>query len=195
MEGNLDCYLRGGGHRIILTGGGEPVDAPTKLFGTLDIINRKKKEMGITLDLLAVYSNGVNLLKPKSEGNNKTILDELVEREVQDINISVHGLTKEERMVISGAQMGNIDFDTLIPRIVEKGVRVMTRTTLAKGLIDSVDKIEKFTKWMSGLGVKMIYFSNLFKVPSGLNESLLEAKPYLSGPTNTELTSMSSYMM
>jgi molybdenum cofactor biosynthesis enzyme MoaA len=165
MDENLENYLRGGGRKIILTGGGEPVDAPAKLFGTLDLINKKKKELGIALELLTVYSNGVSLLKPESEGSDRTILDKLVDHGVQDINISVHGLTKEERTAISGEQMGNIDFDTLIPWIVEKGVRVMTRTTLAKGFIDSVDKIEEFTKWMSGLGVRMIYFSDLFKVP------------------------------
>lgn len=165
MEENLDKYLKGGGRKIILTGGGEPIDAPAKLFGTLDLINKKKKGLGINLDLLTVYSNGVGLLKPESEGSDKTMLDKLVERGVQDINISVHGLTKEERTAISGEQMGNIDFETLIPRIVEKGVRVMVRTTLAKGYIDSVDKIEKFTEWMSRLGAKIIYFSDLFEVP------------------------------
>lgn len=165
IEENIDKYLKGGGRRIILTGGGEPIDAPTKLFGTLDIINKKKKEYGVILDLLTVYSNGVSLLKPMFEGVDKTILDKLVEHGVKDINISIHGLTKEERTAISGEQMGNVDFETLIPRIVENGVRVMTRTTLANGFIDSIDKIEKFTAWMSGLGVKIIYFSDLFKVP------------------------------
>lgn len=165
MEENIESYLRSGGRRIILTGGGEPVDAPLKLFRTLDIINRKKKELGIDLELLTVYSNGVSLLKPESEDSKKTFLDKLVEHGVQDINISVHGLTTEDRTSISGEQMGNVDFDSLIPRIVERGVRVMTRTTLAIGFIDSVDKIEKFTKWMSDLGVRMVYFSDLFKVP------------------------------
>lgn len=165
MDENIDKYLKGGGRRIILTGGGEPVDAPAKLFGTLDIINKKKKEYGTTLDLLTVYSNGVSLLRPEFDGADKTILDKLVEHGVQDINISVHGLTIDERSVISGEQMGNVDFGTLIPRIVEKGIRVMTRTTLANGFIDSIDKIEKFTKWMSRLGVKIIYFSDLFEVP------------------------------
>jgi len=165
MEENVDKYLREGGSRIILTGGGEPIDAPAKLFGLLDIIRKKKKELGINLDLLTVYSNGVSLLKPEKEGGEETMLDKLVEHGVQDINISVHGLTKEERTAISGEQMGNIDFQTLIPSIVEKGVRVMTRTTLAKNFIDSVDKIEKFTKWVSGLGARIIYFSDLFEVP------------------------------
>lgn len=179
MEENIDKYLRGGGRRIILTGGGEPIDAPEKLFGLLDLINKKKKKLGINLDLLTVYSNGVSLLRPEKEGNDKTILDKLVEYGVQDINISVHGLTKEERTAISGEQMGNIDFETLIPRIVEKGVRVMTRTTLAKGYIDSADKIEKFTKWMSGLGVKIIYFSDLFEVPVRTEQTTPGSKPVL----------------
>ena len=165
MEGNLDTYLRGCGRKIILTGGGEPIDAPKKLFGTLELISKKLEKLGVNLDLLAVYSNGVRLLEPVSEGSDKTYVDELLKHGVRDLNISVHGLTNKERSEIAGEYMGNIDFDTLIPRIVEKGMRIMTRTTLAKGFIDSVDTVERFTKWMSGLGVKMMYFSDLFYVP------------------------------
>ena len=165
MEGNLDTYLRGGGRKIILTGGGEPIDAPKKFFGTLKLINKKLKGLGVNLDLLAVYSNGVGLLEPVSKGSDKTFVDEMLEYGVRDLNISVHGLTKEERIEIAGEYMGNIDFDTLIPRIVENNMRIMTRTTLSKGFIDSVDKVKQFTKWMSGLGVKRMYFSDLFFVP------------------------------
>lgn len=165
MEKKLDTYLRGGGRRIILTGGGEPIDAPAKLFGTLDLINKKKKDFGVNLDLLAVYSNGVGLLEPESEGSEKTFADKLLEYGVRDINISVHGLTREERTEIAGEYMGNIDFERLIPTLVKKRLRIMTRTTLAKDFIDSIDKVEKFTKWMADLGVKMMYYSDEFEIP------------------------------
>ena len=52
MEGNLDTYLRGGGRKIILTGGGEPIDAPKKLFGTLELISKKLEKLGVNLVLL-----------------------------------------------------------------------------------------------------------------------------------------------
>ena len=64
-------YLEHGGRKIILTGGGEPLDAPEKLFEALEIINAQKDEMRIDLDLLTVYSNGVKLLSPISESETK----------------------------------------------------------------------------------------------------------------------------
>jgi MoaA/NifB/PqqE/SkfB family radical SAM enzyme len=158
-------YLKQGGRKIILTGGGEPLDAPEKLFGALKIINIQKDKLKVDLDLLTVYSNGVKLLSPISEGNTKIFLDRLVELGVKDINLSISGLTPEEISEISGEKMGNIDFDTLIPSIREKNIRVMTRTTLAKGYIDSISKVAQFTNKMSKLGVGIIYFSDLFEVP------------------------------
>lgn len=162
FEHHLEVYLNGGGRKIILTGGGEPIDAPAKLFGVLRIISEKTRRLGIKLDLLTVYSNGVGLLDPNPE---KTNLDKLFEYGLRDINLSVHGLSQKQRVGISGERMGNVDFETLIPTIVEKGIRVMTRSTLASGFLDSVKEIEEFTAWMSRLGVRIVYFSNLFEVP------------------------------
>lgn len=165
FERNLDGYLANGGRRIILTGGGEPIDAPEKLFGALRLVREKKAEFGVDLDLLTVYSNGVSLLKPISRNTTVTYLDKLALLGVQDINLSVHGRTREERTGISGEAMGNVDFADLVPQIVRKGIRVMTRTTLASGYIDSVEKIDDFVRWMARLGVQIAYFSDLFQVP------------------------------
>jgi MoaA/NifB/PqqE/SkfB family radical SAM enzyme len=172
---NLDDYLSHGGRKIILTGGGEPLDAPAKLFGALREIRKQVKEKSIELDLLTIYSNGVNILKPagkKVEGSivdteeeNFTYLDILKRLGVTDINLSISGLTTEERTRITGDEMGSIDFDTVIPEIVRKGIRVMTRSTLTEGGIDDTEHVTKLTEWMAGLGVHIVYFSDLFNVP------------------------------
>ncbi len=165
FERNLETYLKGGGRRILLTGGGEPIDAPAKLFGALRLIKKKQEELGAGLDLLTIYSNGVGLLKPIVHNATETYLDKLASLGVRDINLSVHGLTPMERMGISGEAMGSVNFEDLVPKIVRKSIRVMTRTTLANGYIDSVEKMAAFVCWMAGLGAEIVYFSDLFHVP------------------------------
>ena len=51
FESHLETYLLGGGRKIILTGGGEPIDAPDKLFGALRLINKKRDELGIEVEI------------------------------------------------------------------------------------------------------------------------------------------------
>ncbi|MBI4121785.1 MAG: radical SAM protein [Parcubacteria group bacterium] len=163
LEQHLNYYLMKGGRRILLTGGGEPIDAPDKLFGALELINRKKTELGVELDLLTVYTNGVSMLNKASP--TETFLDVLIRLGVRDINLSIHGGTMEERSYTSGKRMGRLDVDRLIPEMVRRGVRVMTRTTLTKGGIDSVNKIDAFAGHMDTLGVHIAYFSDLFQMP------------------------------
>lgn len=165
LERHLDYYLGNGGRRILLTGGGEPIDAHKKLFGALELINRKKVELGVDLELLTVYTNGVNVLSRISRDSSETYLDVLVRLGVRDINLSIHGGTPEERTFTSGKYMGRIDVDGLIPALVERGMRVMTRTTLIRGGIDSVEKIDVFARQMEMLGVHIAYFSDLFQMP------------------------------
>lgn len=166
FEEHVENYLRGGGKKIILTGGGEPIDAPTKLFGALRVITEKIKCLGVELELLTVYSNGVSLLDQSPYEIGFTNLECLANHGVRDINLSVHGFSRQQREAISGRKMADIDFETLIPKIVGKGIRVMTRTTLARGFIDSLKEVQRFTSWMSSLGVKIVYFSDLFEVPT-----------------------------
>lgn len=165
LEQHLDYYLRNGGRRILLTGGGEPIDAPEKLYGALELINRKNAELGTELDLLTVYTNGVNILKRVSRDSAETHLDVLARMGVRDVNLSIHGMTIEERTRTSGRHMGNIDVDVLIPTMVRRGIRVMTRSTLTMGGIDSLEKIDAFVRHMDSLGVHIAYFSDLFHVP------------------------------
>ena len=165
LDQHLETYLTGGGKHIILTGGGEPIDAPAKLFGALRLIKDKQHQLGVELELLTIYSNGVGLLKQISSETSETYLDRLASLGVQDINLSLHGLTQEERTAVSGEAMGSVDFGRLIPQIVQKGIRVMTRTALTRGSIDSVEKAETFVRWMVRLGVGIVYFSDLFTVP------------------------------
>ncbi|MBU1132113.1 radical SAM protein [Patescibacteria group bacterium] len=179
FEKDVETYFQQGGRKIILTGGGEPTDDPEKLFGTLRIINEKKGNMGVNLELLAIYSNGVNLLSPISENSSQTFLDKLAEMGVEDINLSISGSTQEEVADISGKAMGDVDFNELIPKIREKGIRVLTRTTLAKGYIDSVDDIKEFVENMSSLGVGIVYFSDLFEVPTRNQETTPGSKKVL----------------
>lgn len=165
LDGHLDFYLRNGGRRILLTGGGEPIDAPEKLFGALELINKKKAELEVELELLTVFTNGVNILNKIALNTSETYLDVLVRLGVRDINLSIHGGTMEERTHISGKYMGRIDVDQLIAEMVSRGVRVMTRSVLAEGGIDSLKKIDAFARHMDALGVHLVYFSDLFKVP------------------------------
>lgn len=165
LDQHLDDYLSGGGRKVILTGGGEPIDAPGKLFGALELIARKKVEYGIDLELLTVYTNGVSLLKRVSPNAPETYLDRLVRLGVRDMNLSVHGGTVAERTATSGEYMGSIDFETLIPRMVRSGVRVMTRTTLTRDGINTVEKMGAFARHMDSMGVGIVYFSDLFSVP------------------------------
>lgn len=165
LERHLDRYLRNGGRRILLTGGGEPIDAPEKLFGALELINHKKQEFGIELELLTVYTNGVNILNKVSCDASEAYLDVLVRLGVRDINLSIHGGTVKERTATSGWHMGRLDVDHLVPEMVRRGVRVMTRTTLTKGGIDSLKKVDAFARHMDSLGVHTAYFSDLFHVP------------------------------
>ena len=171
---NLDDYLSHGGRKIILTGGGEPLDAPAKLFGALKEVRKQVEEKHVELELLTVYSNGVNILKSAgkeieggavgTQEGNATYLDILKELGVTDINLSISGLTAEERTRITGDEMGSIDFDAVIPEIVRRGIRVMTRSTVTEGGIDDVQHVSKFTEWMAGLGAHIVYFSDLFNV-------------------------------
>lgn len=165
LERHLDHYLRNGGRRILLTGGGEPIDAPEKLFGALELINHKKQELGIELELLTVYTNGVNILNKVSRDASETYLDVLIRLGVRDINLSIHGGTVKERTATSGWHMGRLDVNRLVRELVRRGVRVMTRTTLTRGGIDSVEKIDDFARHMDTLGVHIAYFSDLFHVP------------------------------
>ncbi len=165
FEEHLETYLDGGGTKVILTGGGEPTDAPAKLFGALRIIEQMTRRRGVELELLTVYTNAVNLLRPMGSGSAETYLDRLAELGLRDINLSVHGLTYEQKKGISGVAMADVDFDTLVPRIISKGIRVMTRTTLAKDYIESAEQIGAFVRWATSLGVNIAYFSDLFRVP------------------------------
>lgn len=171
LEQHLDTYMNNGGRRILLTGGGEPIDAPNKLFGALELINRKKQELGIELDLLTVYTNGVNILNRISRNSSETNLDVLVRLGVRDINLSIHGSTRRERTNVSGPHMGNLDVDRLIPEMVRRGIRVMTRTTLTRKGISSELEIDDFARHMDGLGVHIAYFSDLFQVPIRNNQT------------------------
>jgi hypothetical protein len=162
---NLDLYLEGGGRKVILTGGGEPTDAPGKLFGALRQVRERTEELGVELELLAVYTNAVKLLRPIMGCGGQTFLDRLAEMGLKDLNLSVHGLTRKQKVVISGEAMASVDFETLIPAIVRKGIRVMTRTVLADGFIDSIQQIEEFVSWAAGLGVGICYFSDMFQLP------------------------------
>lgn len=165
FEDNLDLYLNGGGRKVILTGGGEPTDAPGKLFGALQLVRERTEERDIELELLAVYTNGVKLLRPVLGCGRQTFLDRLAELGLKDINLSTHGLTREQKVVISGEAMADVDFETLIPTIVRKGMRVMTRSVLANGFIDSVQQVEEFVDWAARLGVGICYFSDMFSLP------------------------------
>lgn len=165
LEQHLDRYLRNGGRRILLTGGGEPIDAPAKLFGALELINRKKAELGVELELLTVYTNGVVMLNRMSRDDTETYLDAIVRLGVTDINLSIHGLNDVDKTYTSGKYMGKLDVDVLIPTMRSRGIRVMTRSVLAEGGIDSVDKIDAFARHMDTLGVHICYFSDLFQVP------------------------------
>lgn len=165
FEDNLDVYLDGGGRKVILTGGGEPTDAPGKLFGALRQVRERTAERGIELELLAVYTNAVKLLRPVLGCGQQTYLDRLAELGLKDINLSIHGLTHKQKAVISGEAMANVDFETLIPTIVRKGMRVMTRSVLADGFIDSVQQVEEFVSWAARLGVGICYFSDMFRLP------------------------------
>jgi hypothetical protein len=144
--------------------GGEPLDAPAKLFGALRLINEQRQH-GAEIDLLTIYSNGVRLFEPILADTTETYLDRLVALGVQDMNLSLHGLTRKDRVAVSGVAMGNVDFDLLIPHMVGKGIRVMTRTTLALGYMDSVKKVEAFVRWVADLGAGIAYFSDLFTIP------------------------------
>lgn len=179
FKNDIKTYFRQGGRKVILTGGGEPTDDPEKLFGALKIINDMKASMGIDLELLAIYSNGVNLLLPISEDAPQTFLDKLAEMGVKDINLSVSGSTQEEVADISGKAMGDVNFNELIPKIREKDIRVLTRTTLAKGYIDSVGDITEFVQNMSNLGVGIVYFSDLFEIPTRNQETTPGSKKVL----------------
>lgn len=164
FEEHLGVYLTGGGRKVVLTGGGEPTDAPAKLFGALRTIEQMTRQRGIELELLTMYTNGVNL--GRSMGSTaESYLDRLAAFGLRDINLSVHGLTHAQKEGISGKEMADVDLDTLIPTIVRKGIRVMTRTTLAKGYIESAEQVSAFVRWAASLGVGIVYFSDLFSVP------------------------------
>jgi len=165
LEMHLDQYLTSGGRHILLTGGGEPIDAPKKLFGAIELINRKKAELGVELELLTIYTNGVSMLKRWSRDTSETNLDALVRLGVRDINLSVHGGNEEERTSTSGPYMGALDIEHLVTEALRRGVRVMTRTVITDVGIDAVEKIDAFAHHMDTLGVHIAYFSDMFQVP------------------------------
>lgn len=166
LEKNLTFYGNEGGMNIILTGG-EPLDLadPDKLFGALKIIFEIAKKRGIQWNLVTLYTNGIKLRQPVSKKSPETFLKKLAACGLKDINLSIHGLTREARISLCGKPMGELDFGVLIPTIRAAGIRVMVRTTLTnvEGGITSVDDLNEFTKQIFKCGANSLYGSNLFK--------------------------------
>lgn len=150
----FETYFKGGGRKVLFTGG-EPTERPEKLLGMLRIIQ------DYPLDLVVMYTNGVNLLNTFPEDNqDKTLMDSLVRAGLRNYNISVHHYDLKKRQELSKKPVCNLE------KIVEiaKGLNAEIRLncTLMKDYIGNSEEVRRYIEYAKDLEINDVYFRDLF---------------------------------
>lgn len=152
----MDEYTENHGRKVLFTGG-EPTSNPERLLGCLEVLK------GYELDLVVLYTNGINLLEEiEFEGEKKTILEFLADKGLKHINLSVHDFDQEGRLNLS-PKIGAIDTEKLIGKIEEVGIELRLNCTLLKDHVGDSDSVKGYVAWAENNGVKDIYFRDLFR--------------------------------
>lgn len=150
-------YYEGGGRKVLFTGG-EPTDVIDKLLGMLQILRM------FSFELVVLYTNGVKLLNEiKYQGERGTILNFLSQAGLRKLNMSVHHYNANKRKELS-EHVGKAQTETIISKIKENGLDLRLNCTLQKDFIGNLEEIKKYLHWANSLGVKDVYFRDLFHI-------------------------------
>lgn len=157
FQQEIESYYDNGGRKVLFTGG-EPTEAPNKLLGMLDILQSYQ------FDLVVLYTNGTNLLKEINyQGKTAVLLNLLKEKGLQSINMSVHHYEQTKRQELSPV-VGLVDVEKMSQAISEADISLRLNCTLMKDYIGSLKEVREYVRWTAELGLKDIYFRDLFHV-------------------------------
>lgn len=153
----IERYYDSGGRKVLFTGG-EPTEAPDKLLGALEILQDHD------FDLVVLYTNGMNLLREITyRGETGILLDLLSERGLHNINMSVHHYEQAKRQELS-PKVGQVDIEKTSQAISEAGLDLRLNCTLMKNFIGSPEEVKRYVEWAATLGIKDVYFRDLFHI-------------------------------
>jgi molybdenum cofactor biosynthesis enzyme MoaA len=157
FSAEIKTYFKNGGKKVLFTGG-EPTQAIEKLLGMLQILAQYQFE------LVVLYTNGAKLLeKIEYQGETKTILEFLYQFGLRHINMSVHHYLPAKRIAISD-YIGHCDTEKIINQVQKIGIELRLNCTLLKDYIGNATKVRNYIYWANSLGVKDVYFRDLFHV-------------------------------
>lgn len=151
----ISRYYENGGRKVLFTGG-EPTEAMEKLLGMLKILNK------FSFELVVLYTNGAKLLEViEYQDETKSILEFLQQFGLRHINMSMHHHLTAKRKELS-EYIGNKPIDNIICQIIQKCLEIRLNCTLLKDYVGNLAEIKKYLHWADTLGVKDVYFRDLF---------------------------------
>lgn len=165
------AYFNAGGRKILFTGG-EPTNRPDKLLGMLRVIKDHP------LELVVIYTNGVNLLTPFFHDNQTvSLMEALVSEGLMDFNISAHHYDTARRQELSSEEVS--DLKKISGKARDIGARIRLNCTLMKDYIGNVSEVMRYIEYARGLGVQDIYFRDLFNLENRRRSCRYANKPKL----------------
>jgi len=150
----FEAYFNAGGRKVLFTGG-EPTNRPDKLVGMLRIVKDHP------LDLVVIYTSGVNLLNPFShKGHEVTLIKALVSEGLRNFNIDAHHYDTGRRQELSSERVCNLEKITEEANILGASIRL--NCTLMKDYIGSSQEVMNYVEYARSIGVQDVYFRDLF---------------------------------
>jgi len=150
----FEAYFNAGGRKVLFTGG-EPTNRPDKLFGMLKIIK------DYSLDLVVIYTNGVNLLNTLSHNAQEvTLMGALTSKGLRNYNLSVHHYNHQRRQELSSERVCNLEKIVEEAETLDASIRL--NCTLMKDYIGTAQEVMKYVEYARNLGVQDVYFRDLF---------------------------------
>ncbi|MBU0457465.1 MAG: radical SAM protein [Nanoarchaeota archaeon] len=150
----FEDYFNAGGRKVLFTGG-EPTNRPDKLIGMLKLISN------YPLDLVVIYTSGVNLLTPYTHNSQEvTLLQALSGEGLKDYNLSVHHYELHKRQELTSQKV--CDLESIVEEAKELDLNIRLNCTLMKDYIGNAQEVMKYVDYARSLGVQDIYFRDLF---------------------------------
>lgn len=150
----FELYFNAGGRKVLFTGG-EPTNRPDKLIGMLKIIK------DYPLDLVVIYTSGVNLLNPHTHnGQEETLMQVLSSEGLRNYNISAQHYNPQKRQELSSEKV--CDLEKIAKEAENLDANIRLNCTLMKGYIGNAQEVMKYVEYARSLGVQDIYFRDLF---------------------------------
>jgi len=155
-------FVHGRGvHRLVITGGEPTLDGYAKrTYYTLLVAS----EIG-SWEFKAVYTNGTGLLedvvRPCMMKAPMPRVGVLAEAGLTDVNLSRHHYSHKEAAVVFGIQIPTAE--DIVRAAQMFGVNVRLNCNLMRGCVDTFEQVCTYLLWAKSLGVKDVYFRNLFR--------------------------------